>query len=231
MCIPDGFIIDDYVRVSDLNDDGKDDFIALKYNKKEDDQLDGDSTYWRLYNRSKSDTTFLLQMTLSNIVPPFIKDLSYEYLLAHPVASDLFDSYPRRLSHSHSFQLNQDTIKLSYKFEDTYGKRFIFVYDKANWYLENVEYFIGELPMYWWRDDDFYYPLNDELKVIESRKPKVKVSINNFDLKAAFKYRDIEWIHLSNWHIDRIDKTKWSSIKDVKFSKCQGIDLPDDWIY
>jgi hypothetical protein len=58
ICIPDHFIIDDYARFSDIDGDGKDDFIALKYNKKADDQIDGDSTYWNFYYRSKNDTTY-----------------------------------------------------------------------------------------------------------------------------------------------------------------------------
>jgi hypothetical protein len=232
ICIPGGFIIDDYVRTSDLDGDGQTNFLAIKYNKKEDDQNDGDTTYWRFYSRSKSDSLFSLKMTLSNIVPPFVKKLSGGYLQSHPTAMKLVEEYPLRLKyHSLSFQVNHDTIRLSYKIEDTYGKSFVFVYDQANWYLQNVEYFIGELPMYWWRESDFYYPLNDKLKVIETRIPDVKVSISDFDLRTAFKYRDIEWMHLAEWHIDRVDKTKWSSIYEVEFGKCHGIDLPDDWVY
>lgn len=231
ICIPNGFVIDDYVRTSDTNGDRQNDFIAVKYNKREDDQVDGDSTYWSFYTRTKEDTMFSLKVTLPNIVPPFIKDLSYKYLLAHPKAVELFEDYPRRMSHRLSFQVNLDTIRLLYKFDDSYGKSFVFVSDQSNWYLRNVEYFIGELPMYWWRDNDFYYPLNDEIKIIETRKPRKGISIGDFDLKIAFRYRDEERSHLTESHIHWIDKTKWSSIKDVTFSKCQGIDLPDDWIY
>ena len=85
--------------------------------------------------------------------------------------------------------------------------------------------------MYWWKDGDFYYPLNDALKVVETRKPKHRVSIDIFDLGTAFKHRNIEWIHLSDWHVDRIDETKWSSIEKVEFAKCRGMDLPEEWIY
>jgi hypothetical protein len=231
ICIPDGFIIDDYARASDFNGDGKDDFIAVKYNKKEDNQVDGDSTYWNFYMRSKADTVYSLKMTLANIVPPFIKDVSYEYLLSHPIAAKLFEDYPQRMSHNLGFQVSFDTIRISYKFQDSYGKSFVFVNDQDNWYLQNVEYFIGELPMYWWKENDFYFPLNDKIKIIETKKPRKKITINNFNLKAAFKYREDEWSHLSDWHINRIDKTKWSTIEEVKFGTCQGIELPDDWIY
>ncbi len=231
ICIPAGFVIDDYVRVSDLGKDGKINFLAVKYNKKEDDQIDGDLTYWAFYERSKSADIFSLKTTLSNIVPPYIEDISYEYLLAHPVAEKLFKSYPLRLSHSLSFQVDTDTIRLSYKFDDSYGKSFVFTYKQNNWYLENVEYFFGELPMYWWKDDDFFYSLNEKLKVIETRKPQKRVSISDFDLKVAFKYREEEQNHLAEWHIDTIDKTKWKSIDDVVFTRCHGMDLPEDWLY
>jgi len=232
ICIPDHYIIDDYVRIADLNSDGKNDFIALKYNKKADDQNDGDSTYWNFYYRTRNDTTYRLKNTLSNIVPPFIDKLSLDYQSKHPLAEKIFESYPRRLfDHALSFQLIRDTIKLAYKFEDTYGKRFVFVYIKDDWYLENVEYFIGELPMYWWKENDFYYALNDKLKVIETRKPQKRVSIVNFDLREAFKYREDEWTHLAESHIDTLDKSRWKSIKDVVFQPCQGMDLPEDWVY
>jgi hypothetical protein len=232
ICIPDHFIIDDYARFSDIDGDGKDDFIALKYNKKADDQIDGDSTYWNFYYRSKNDTTYRLKNTLSNIVPPFIENESWSYLSKHPIAERIFETYPRRLyDHSLSFHLTGDTIQLSYKFEDTYGKRFVFVYEKNDWYLKNVEYFIGELPMYWWKENEFFYPLNDKLKVIESRRPQKIISIAQFDLKEAFKYREDEWTHLSEWHIDTIDKTKWKSIEDVVFNRCHGMELPEDWLY
>ncbi|HEY9049068.1 MAG TPA: hypothetical protein VIN08_24375, partial [Ohtaekwangia sp.] len=126
---------------------------------------------------------------------------------------------------------NMDTIKLSYKFDDTYGKSFVFIYRQNTWYLENVEYFLGELPMYWWKEDDFFYPLNDKLKVIESRKPLKRVSISEFDLKEAFKYREDERSHLAEWHVDPLDKSKWKSIDDAIFQSCQGMDLPEDWVY
>jgi len=231
ICIPSGFIVDDYVRTSDTNGDGQNDFIAVKYNKREDDQVDGDSTYWSFYTRTKDDTIFSLKMTLSNLVPPFIKNLSYKYLLEHATAIKLFEDFPLRLSHRLSFQVNLDTIRVLYKFDDSYGKSFVFVSDHSNWYLKNVEYFIGELPMYWWRDNDFFYSLNDKIKIIETRKPKKEISINEFNLRTAFVYRNDERSHLSENHTHWIDKTKWSSINEVRFSKCQGIDLPDDWIY
>lgn len=232
ICIPSGFIIDDFVRTSDVDKNGKIDFIAIKYNKKEDDQKDGDTTYWQFWQRPPSDSVFTLRKTLANIVPPFVEDVSGDYLLAHPMAMKIVNEYPFRLmSHALSFRVSDDTIRLSYKTEDTYGKSFVFVYNSNNWFLENVEYFIGELPMYWWRDSEFYYPLNDKLKVIEKRAPAVRISIDEFDLRKAFKHREDEWRHLAEWHIDTIDKSKWKSIDEVEFEKCQGMDLPEDWVY
>lgn len=231
ICIPEGFIIDDFVRVSDVNGDGLSDFLAIKYNKREDDQNDGDITFWRFYTRSKGDSVYTLSMTLQNIVPPYLKDISYEYLLSHPIAEKIFQDFPRRVSHSMSFRLNNDTIRLAYKLDDSYGKSFVFVNDNSTWYLREIEYFIGELPTYWWKDDDFYYPLNDKLKIIESRKPKQPLNIKDFDLRVAFKHHELEQDHLSKWHIDQISKTNTSSIEDIKFINCDGHYLPDDWAY
>jgi len=231
ICIPANYIIDDYVCISDLDSDGLADFIAVKYNKKEDDQLDGDTTYWNFYIQRKGDSLFHLAKNLSNIAPPFIVDLSWSYQLSHPIASKIYDEYPRRLSHAQSFNVQSDTLRLAYKFDDSYGKRFVFVYNGLNWYLEDVEYFLGELPMSWWKHGDFWYPLNDALKVIETKKPKRRICIDDFDLRTAFKYRDLEREHLGDWHVTRIDESKWQSAKELRFNKCKGIDLPDDWIY
>lgn len=231
ICIPEGFIIDDFVRISDLNGDEETDFLAVKYNKKHDDQIDGDLTYWDFYHSSDTEEHYSLKATLSNLVPPYIKNISYQYLAAHPAAAKLFETYPRRLSHQLSFLIDADTIRLSYKFDDSYGKSFVFVSRQDNWYLENVEYFLGELPMYWCRETDFYYPLNDKLKMIESRKPMTRVAINEFDLSTAFKHREDERSHLSEWHIDTLDETQFESIMEAEFKPCNGMDLPDDWKY
>jgi hypothetical protein len=170
-------------------------------------------------------------MTLQNIVPPFIKDISYQYLQSHPVAEKLFEDYPRRVSHELSFQVNFDTIRLSYKLQDVYGKTFVFVHDDNDWYLENVEYFLGELPMDWWRENEFYYFLSDKVKIIETKRPTKRISIKDFDLKIACKYREEEVTHLSEWHLDRIDESKWGSIEEVQFEKCRGVEVPADWLY
>lgn len=233
ICIPNGFIIDDYVRTADLDSDGKNDFLAVKYNKKEDDQVDGDTTYWNFYRRYFPDTVYRFQRTLSNVVPPFIQDEGLEYITTNPIADKIFNSYPRRVNHKLSFEIGHDSLRLSYKFDDSYGKTFVFTYDGSydNWYLENIEYFIGELSDYWWREDGFYFPLNDDLKVIEDRKPKKRVSIDQFDLKEAFRYRQTEWIHLAEWHVDKIDKSNAKSVWDVNFQKCDAMRLPDGWSY
>jgi hypothetical protein len=234
ICIPKNYIIDDYVRAADLERNGHINFLAIKYNKREDDQNDGDTTYWNFYKRTNADTMYTLTMRLSNIVPPFIKKTSNEYLVEHPLAAKLFKQFPRRLkSHALSFQIESDSLRLSYKFEDSYGKTFVFVYDKlnTNWRLERIDYFIGELPTYWWRDDEYYYPLNDKLKIIESRQPKEKVFINNLDLKLAFMYREEEWTHLAEWHIDNLNKGLSDSILKAKLQPCQGLDLPSGWVY
>jgi len=232
VCIPDGFIIDDYLRSSDLDQDNITDVLAVKYNRPEDRQKDGEKTYWAFYRRNESDTVFRPRFVLHNIVPPYIKDISWDYLAARPEVEKLFFDFPRRLlGHDLSFQMNGDSIKLSYKIDDTYGKSFIFIFsaDNDNWLLSEVEYFLGELPMYWWQDDAFYYPLVEKLKVIETRSPRANISIDKFDLKEAFKYRDLEFEHLSYEHVDKIQKVT-KTISSYDFSNCNFI-LPADWKY
>lgn len=233
ICIPEGFIIDDYVRWTDLNGDGSNDFLAVKYNKKQENQVDGDTTYWNFYSRAANDTLFMLRRNLRNIVPPFLKDEALDYVTTHPLADSIFTSYPRRVSHHLSFFLRHDTLSLSYKIDDSYGKTFVFVYNmsKENWYLEEVRYFVGELPQYWWEEDDFYYPLNDQLKVIEKRKPTNRVSIDSFDLKEAFRYRHSEWMHLTEIHIDNLRKGDNRTILEYQFGECKQMKLPLDWAY
>jgi hypothetical protein len=233
ICIPDGFVIDDYVRFSTLGDSKKKDFLAIKFNLREDDQEDGDSTFWRFYTQDKQDTIFRLTHSLGNIVPPFIKNISYDYLIDHATADEIFNNYPRRLIHRLAFVVTHDTLKLSYKFDDSYGKTFVFIYDqqKKDWFLETLEYFIGELPTYWWRVDDFYYSLRDNIKVIEVRNPKNKIRIGEFNLRMGFKYRDVEQAHLVQSHIDRVDESKWKSIESANFDKCHIEYLPNDWRY
>jgi hypothetical protein len=80
-------------------------------------------------------------------------------------------------------------------------------------------------------ENDFYYHLNDKIKIIETKIPKKRISIKELDLKIAFKYREDEASHLSEWHVDRIDEKKWVSIEKVQFEKCQGMELPADWLY
>lgn len=233
ICIPEDFIIDDYVRYSDKDNNGTIDFIALKYNKKEDDQIDGDTTFWDFYEYNIRDSLFHHKLTLNNIVPLYIKSISFAYLAKNPYAEKLFNIYPRRISHSLSFIAEHDTIRLSYKLDDVYGKTFIFIYNKSigNWFLQDIEYFIGELPPFWWQNNEFYYPLRNNLLVIEETKPKQNIPIDQFSLIEAFKYRELESSHLSEWHIDNIDERNGNTILQIKLSKCHGIQVPKDWIY
>jgi len=238
ICIPSNFVIDDYVRFSDLNQDGFEDFLAIKYNKKEDDQIDGDRTYWDFYHRNAKDTVYRKKYTLDNLVPPYLKGVSLEYLVNHPIAADIFENYPLRLnSHELSFNISNDTLRMSYKLQDTYGKTFVFIYDeaRANWFLEQIEFFIGELPSYWWNENEFYYPLHNSLKIIDVIEPTIKVSIEEFKLKTAFEYSRDQWVYLAECYIDTIpeeDKLENKTIVDLVFKKCENeIDLPSDWEY
>jgi hypothetical protein len=234
VCIPQGHIIDDYCRTSDVNQDNFDDFLAVKHNIKQDDQVDGDTTYWDFYERSTKDTLYKKVYTLGNIVPPFVKDFSLEYLTSQPLASKIYELYPFRLSNpSLSFKLVRDSITVSYKMDDTYGKSFVFVYNtaSANWVLERIDYFIGELPLYWWQDNEFYSSLSNEIKIIESKVPLFKVSIENFSLISAFKFREMEAAHLAEWHIDKIDQGNHKSVADFDFGQCDQLSLPGDWEY
>lgn len=232
LCIPKDFIIDDYVRFSDKDKNGKNDFIAIKYNKKEDDQIDGDTTYWVFFDYNIIDSVYQQKFTLTNIVPLYIKSISYSYLAKNSYAEKLFNLYPRRMSHNLSFVVKNDMIRLSYKLDDVYGKTFVFIYNNIyeNWFLQDIEYFIGELAPIWWRNNEFYYPLRNNVLVIEKIKPKQNISIDKFSLIEGFKYRELESDHLSKY-INNINEDVNKSILQVELSKDIEIQLPKDWIY
>ena len=234
LCIPGGFVIDDYIRTSDLDYDGIVDFLSIKYNKREEDQEDGDVTYWDFYKKGTDDSIFYLYKTLNNLVPPFLKEQNFEYLISHEQAGHIFETYPRRMmSHYLSFEIKLDTIRLRYKLDDTYGKSFVFVYSKAepNWRLYLVEYFIGELPLYWWENDDFYYPLKETIKIIETKLPNEKTSIDQFNLQEANKFNEEEIFHLSDYHMNKIGKSSHNTILTLDFKACDGFILPSEWKY
>jgi hypothetical protein len=233
ICIPKGYIIDDFVRTSDFDADGQDDFLAIKYNKKEDEQVDGDTTFWDFYLFDNNNKIFRTEYTLTNITPPFIKYISNTYLADHPETEMLFNKYPLRLAHRLAFIISKDTLRLSYKMDDTYGKSFVFVFSQLNndWILKEIEYFIGDLPSYWWTDNDFYFPLKDQLKLIEKRIPNKNISLKEMDLAEAFQNRVEESTHLANFHINTLDESKYNTILEVCFKRCQEMHLPKEWPY
>ncbi|MBV6641904.1 MAG: hypothetical protein KI791_14365 [Cyclobacteriaceae bacterium] len=234
LCIPDGFVIDDFIRTSDLNYDGVEDFLCVKYNKREEDQIDGDMTYWDFYKKEPDDSIYFLYKTLNNLVPPFLKEQNFEYLTSHEQAGHIFETYPRRMMNNKlSLEINLDTLRLRYKLDDTYGKSFVFVYNKAdlNWRLCLIEYFLGELPLYWWENDDFYYPLKDTIKIIETRLPNERILIDQFNLQEAYKFNEEENFHLSDYHVNKINQDPHNTILTLDFKTCDGFTLPSEWKY
>jgi len=237
ICIPDGYVVTDYVKTADLDGDGKDDFLAVRY-RKDIKLIDGDTTYWDFYIRNKAEFIFRKRNTLNNIIPPYLKSISLSHIVSNDLAERIFELYPWELINKDlRFKLNNDTIRLSYKYEEVKGKTFVFIYssENDNWYLENIEYFFGELPLRWWRDDDFYYTLNNQLIVLETQLPKVKISIDQFNLIEAFKYRNNEREYISNCYTSKLNdqlKSRYKTILDYKFEECKyPMELPEDWKY
>lgn len=238
ICVPEGNAISDFVRTTDVDGDGVADFLFVQYRKWRDSWIDGDTLYWDFHVRD-SNGRFQKKFSLSNIEPPYINDTSLEYLADNDLAQRIFESYPIPLTdNSLGFNVTGDTIRLSYKFDDAKGKSFIFIYstEKDNWYLEKIEYFFGELPIWWWRDDDFYSSLRDNLLVLKSTLPFEHVAIGEFSLIEAFKHRSKEARYLSECYTRKIDarlKSLFKKIDKVEFQKlCNDtLLLPSDWKY
>lgn len=233
ICIPNGYIIDDFIRFSDFDLDGLNDFLAIKYNKKEEDQVNEDSTFWDFYLFDKMGGRFNLRYTLTNIVPPFVMDISNSYLAENPIAEDIFNNYPLRLPNNLALIVSKDTLKLGYKLDDTFGKQFVFIFSDfdKDWFLNEVRYFIGDLPLYWWKENDFYYPLKDQILILEKRSPNKRVSIRDFNLIDAFKYRMFEINYLAEFYMNQIDVTKFKDITNVNFKVFNQTNFPSDWPY
>lgn len=139
-----------------------------------------------------------------------------------------------------SFQINKDTIKLSYKYDATSGKSFNFIFspEKKNWYLETVEYFLGEVSPIMYDEQrgghEMYYELNDKLLPIYTLEAKEKVSIDEFSLIEAFKYSREENTELELCFYNQLSdlEKKYKSVWDFKFEPCnKELEWPEGWKY
>ncbi len=238
LCIPQGYIVDYFVLDGDINNDGMTDFIALKYNKKEDDQNDGDTTFYNFYYRNQSTERFELINTFSNLVPPYISNYSWEYLSKNDIAASIYDNYPLRMFNKNlSFEIEGNLIRLAYKYNLSFGKSFIFEYHPfdSDWVLKDVEYFMGELPETWWSNEDFYYPLMDGKKTLFSFQPRHNISLKDFSLIEAFRFSEEEDFYIyQEYHLQLTDSVKSTNRSIVEFefaSPNKNFEPPSDWKY
>ena len=242
ICIPDGYMLDDEIRFSDLDGDGKSDFMAFRYrlNKQYNDWKDGDTIYWKFHLMDENTGRHKEHLTLNNIVPPFLSDTGLEYIVSDSLALKIYENYPLTLYRELSFQVSQDTLKISYKYDASSGKSFVFVYSgkNKNWYLKNIEFFYGEVPLFWSEPDrggnEMYEELHDKLLPIYVLEAKEKVPIDEFSLIEAFKYKDEENQELEECfgtQLRELEK-QYKSVWDFKFESCyRELEWPEGWKY
>ena len=199
ICIPEGYFIFSIVNNFDFNKDKNAD-IAIRYGKYPIEV--GDLVNYSIFEKV-NDTTYLKKIELSNIFPPHIDNLYTASQDTSSVAHFLLKKYP----YDAKVVFANDTIKISHLIPDDYGKTYEFVYNKNkdNWYLEKVQYWIGNLDRQYVERMNLSEKLLGQIK-LESRIPEKKISIKDFDLAKSKKIAEEE----SEYFINNYDVFNWS---------------------
>lgn len=186
ICIPEGYTVEHVIKDFDFNGDGKYD-VAVRYVKYP--LEDGNMRYYSVYEQI-SDTIFSYKKVFNNVAYPFIKSYSENYRKRYPVVDSLLMIYPTGVK----FLFSQDTIKIEHIIPDLYHKTYSFVYDKKydNWYLQKVNYWIGELPVWLVRNGNLREELLEERIYLDKKIPDKHISIDEFDLIESKRIADIE---------------------------------------
>lgn len=178
ICIPDGYTIDLILTDVDFNKDFKNDII-IRYSKYP--LKDGNMRYYSVYENI-GDTVFTLEKQLTSLALPYVDNLSTSYLETNPIADSLVKLYP--IDTKISFKI--DTIFISHMIPDYYGKTYLFVYDQVekDWFLEEIQYWIGELPAWLIKNSNLDEVLYKRIK-LETKTPKDRLPLDKFDLKES----------------------------------------------
>lgn len=239
ICLPEGFALNGTVHFSDLSGDGKNDFMAYRYRLKKEFK-DGDTIYWDFYSRNSVNDKFSKNVTLNNLSPPYLSRIDLEYIVKDSSTISIYEDYPLTFYKGLSFQVNRDTIKLSYKYDDSKGKTFVFVYSdqKSDWLLLEVQFIIGEVPPYWTDESrggsEYYSDLHDNIFPIFTKPPAQQISIREFDLIEAFKHEEIETANIRDCYLNQFNdlEERYQSVWEFKFEPCyRDLEWPNDWKY
>lgn len=198
ICIPAPLVINEVLLGSDFDSDGKKD-VVVGYG--EYPAKNGQKQFYSFFKRI-NDTTFTLIKQLPNIRPPFVDNI---YAAAAGQDSTLVRLYPLDAS----VEIKNEKIFVSHLIPQSFGKTYEFKFDPSakDWLLERTKYWIGNMD----ERDVERMDLSKKLinkNVLEEEIPKVKISIDRFDLKESKKraYSE-EKSYLSN----KYDLFEWSS--------------------
>ena len=186
ICIPEGHTAEKVIKDFDFNGDGKFD-VAVRYARYP--LEDGSMRYDAIFEQV-SDTIFNLKKELRSLAVPFIEVLSASYRESHPKADSLVKIYPI----TRKIIFSADSLFIKHKIPDDFGKTYLFIYDKIkdNWYLQNIRYWFGELPLWLVRNADLREELLYGRIYLEEKIPDKQISIDEFDLIESKRIADIE---------------------------------------
>jgi hypothetical protein len=186
ICIPKG---DYYINFVEPNIDfNKDDKLDVVVRYLESPPQIGTIISYGIYFRS-SDTTFIEKMLLSNLVPPFIGNLQAASLSSDSIKLSMINMYP----YDTEVLFNKDTIEISHLIPDDFGKTYYFVYNvlKDNWYLENIQYWAGNLDRAYLERLDLSEKLLGKVH-LENKRPNTPLSIGEFNLIESKRIAETE---------------------------------------
>ena len=200
ICIPNGYTIDKVIKGFDFNRDAKKD-IAVRYSIYP--LVDGTMRYYSIYE-AVDDTTYVQKGDLSNLVTPYINAFTQSYLKSHPIADSLANLYPTNIE----FSFINDTILISHYLPDYYGKTYAFLFNafKDSWYLNEVRYWIGNLPTWLVRNGNLKEELYSKIYLEKDKIVSKDIQINNFSFIESKK----ESVEESEYLMNKYDVFNWS---------------------
>lgn len=139
--IPNNCIIT-YLKFIDLNDDNMKDCI-IEYWKKKQVRRDGDTISYRVYLQ-KTDSSFFLKKTLSNLKPLYFKSYSEDYFVQDSLLYELHANYSMGGGCFNVF-FKRNKIEILFNTEAMYGIKLTFEWNqkKEDWILKQEQFYEG----------------------------------------------------------------------------------------
>jgi hypothetical protein len=179
ICISSRYTIDQIIFGFDFNNDKKED-VVIRYS--EYPLKDGIKRYYSIFQRV-SDTVFVQKKELKNICPPYLSNI-YATASEKDSVAFLVNLYPYDIE----IEFTKDRIKLSHLIPEFYGKTYEFTFDKNadNWYLKEIQFWIGNLDERDIERMDLIKKLLNK-NVIEVKKLNKRIAIDQFSLIESKK--------------------------------------------